>query len=102
MPSDIKDLIFEDAEILQIMRPFIDYVDGGYVCDTMPEKVIEAGKELLKQAGVPEIEIRNCSFEGKNEDGSDALQFEKVDGLFLTRLKAIKMIGWKCTGFKDS
>lgn len=37
-----------DKEIFDIMRPYIDWIDGGYACDMMPEKIVEAGRAVIK------------------------------------------------------
>lgn len=36
-----------DAEVFELMRPALDLADGGYVCDTAPNRIIEAGRALL-------------------------------------------------------
>lgn len=37
-----------DEDILLVMKDSINYADGGYVVDTMPESVIEAGRKLIE------------------------------------------------------
>lgn len=37
-----------DEDILLAMKDSINYADGGYVVDTMPESVIKAGRKLIE------------------------------------------------------
>lgn len=45
----------------------------------------------------PDISIKNCIFEGENGDGSQAFEYETLDGV-IKKLTKINLDGWVCYG----
>lgn len=70
-----------DEEILLTMRVYLNYGDGGYVCDTAPETVIAAGRALLSKLRAPVADER-AAFEADH----------------LRRFKKPGLLGWEKVG----